>query len=88
MQWKKSLNSNIHDCCIECFSNIEYNSIELIKPALQDEDDEVKKNALIALYNLCGREILDKVIELPIYSIFLKQEAQDLIDEYEDSDEE
>ena len=64
------------------------NSIELIKPALQDEDDEVKKNALIALYNLCGREILDKVIELPIYSIFLKQEAQDLIDEYEDSDEE
>lgn len=54
-----------------------------IKPSLQDEDDDVKKNALIALYNLCGRDILDEVIEQPTYSEFLKKEAQELIDEYE-----
>lgn len=58
-------------------------SYELIKPSLNDEDDEVKKNALIALYNIRGRDILDEVIELPIYSNFLKTEAKDLIDEYE-----
>lgn len=60
------------------------NSYELIKPCLQDEDDEVKKNALIALYNITGRDILDEVIELPIYNEYLKTEAQNLIDEYEE----
>ena len=62
------------------------NSVELIKPSLNDEDDEVKKNALIAIYNLVGRDILDEVIELPIYTKFLKEEAQALIDEYEVDD--
>ena len=61
----------------------EEDSIELIKPSLKDDDDDVKKNALIALYNLCGREILDEVISLPSYSEFVKNEAQALIDEYE-----
>ena len=62
---------------------------EIIKPCLNDDDDEVKRNALIALYNLIGRDILDEVIELPIYSDYLKAEAKSLIDEYEteDSDE-
>lgn len=63
------------------------NSIKLIKPCLHDEDDEVKKNALIALYNLIGRDILDEILDLPTYSDFLKSEAQDLIDEYEEDDE-
>lgn len=63
------------------------NSVELIKPCLNDDDDEVKKNALIALYNLCGRDILDEVLELPIYSEFVKNEAQELINEYEEEDE-
>lgn len=73
---------------IEAIMNSEdENSIKLIKPCLQDEDDEVKKNALIALYNLMGRDILDEVIELPIYSNYLKQEAQELIAEYEEGDE-
>ena len=62
-------------------------SIELIKPCLQDDDDDVKKNALIALYNLVGRSILDEVIMLPIYSQFLKDEALELINEYEVDDE-
>ena len=63
-------------------------SVQIIKPCLNDEDDEVKKNALIALYNLCGRDILDEVIELPIYTKYVKEEAQALIDEYEVDDEE
>lgn len=63
------------------------NAADLIKPCLQDEDDEVKKNALIALYNLLGRDILDEVIELPIYTAYLKSEAQNIIEEYEDGAE-
>lgn len=64
-------------------------SYELIKNMLEDLDDEVKKNALIALYNMGGREILDEVLESSKYSDFLKEEAQNMIDEYEsDSDEE
>ena len=61
-------------------------SVELIRPSLKDDDNDVKKNALIALYNLMGRDILDEVISLP-YSDYLKKEAQDLIDEYETEDE-
>lgn len=57
---------------------------DTIKRCLTEDDDfEVKKNALIALYNLGGREILDEVISLPIYSSDLKEEAQNMIDEYE-----
>lgn len=70
---------------IEAIMNSEDEAaVEIIRPCLNDEDDEVKKNALIALYNLIGRDILDEIIELPIYSEFLKAEAQDLIREYED----
>ena len=61
---------------------------ETIKTCLlEDEDEEVKKNALIALYNLIGREILDEVVESPIYSDKLKMEAVSMISEYEDNDE-
>lgn len=57
----------------------------LIKEMLEDLDDEVKKNALIALYNMVGREILDEIVEdTAKYSQFLKDEAQNIIDEYED----
>lgn len=59
---------------------------ELIKNMLGDLDEEVKKNALIALYNLVGRDILDEVLEKSEYCDFLKAEAQGLIDEYEGDD--
>lgn len=60
-------------------------SYEIIKKCLdEDVNEEVKKNALIALYNLGGRGILDKVVSLPIYSDELKKEAISLIEEYED----
>lgn len=74
---------------IEALMNSEYEEApELIKKSLHDENDEVQKNALIALYNIIGRDILDEVISLPGYSNSLKKEAQDLIDEYEDSTDE
>ena len=62
-------------------------AVDLIMPCLKDEDDEVRKNALIALYNLIGREILDEVIMSTDYSSYLKNEAQELINEYEVQDE-
>ena len=72
---------------IEAIMNSEdEDSEKLIRPCLQDEDDEVKKNALIALYNLVGRDVLDEVIELPIYSDYLKSEAKILINEYENDE--
>lgn len=74
---------------IEALMNSEYEEAEeLIRTALHDEDDEVKRNALIALYNMVGKDILDEVISLPGYSEFLKSEAQNLIYDYEADDEE
>lgn len=91
----KALKSSLMDSspmvrinAIEAIMNSEdEDAAKIIKPSLQDEDDEVKKNALIALYNLVGRDILDEVIELPIYSDYLKSEAQDILEEYENGDE-
>ena len=74
---------------IEAIMNSESDdAIDLISPCLMDEDDDVKKNALIALYNLSGRNILDDVLSSSKYSTYLKNEAQDLIDEYEDDESE
>lgn len=58
-------------------------AFNLIKEMLEDLDDEVKKNALIALYNITGKDILDEVIEDKKYCNFLKEEANNLIEEYE-----
>ena len=63
------------------------NAYELIKPSLKDEDDEVKKNALIALYNIVGRDILDEVLESDEYGAYIKEEAEFMIEEYETDDE-
>ena len=66
----------------------EEEAVELIRSVLNDDNDEVKKNALIALYNLEGRSVLDEVLSVPEYSQFLKDEAQSIIDEYEENGEE
>ena len=72
---------------IEALMNSEYDeAVELIRTALKDEDEEVQRNALIALYNMVGRDVLDEVISLPVYSEFLKNEASELIKEYEDEE--
>lgn len=63
-------------------------AVETIRTCLlQDKDEEVKKNALIALYNLVGREVLDEVANGPNFSDSLKMEAVSMISEYEDNDE-
>ena len=70
---------------IEALMNSEYEEAEeLIRTALKDEDEEVQRNALIALYNMIGRDILDEVISLPSYSDFIKNEAKQMIEEYEE----
>lgn len=80
--------AQVRICAIEAIMNSEHEeSSKTIKPLLHDDDEEVQKNALIALYNLDGRDILDEVISLPSYKNALKEEAQNLLDEYE-SDEE
>lgn len=59
-------------------------SVEIIRTCLlEDSDEEVKKNALIALYNLVGREILDEVAQGD-FSDKLKMEAVSMISEYEE----
>lgn len=59
---------------------------DLIKNMLGDLDEEVKKNALIALYNMVGQDILDEVIEGSEYCDFLKAEARSIIEEYEEEE--
>ena len=59
-------------------------SYEIIKDCLlNDDNDEVKKNALVALYNMSDRKILDEVIANACYPDTLKIEANNIIKEYE-----
>ncbi len=88
---KKSLlepSGRIRISAIEAIMNLESpESYDLIYDRLKYDDDfEVQKNALIALYNLSDRKILDEVIAGE-FSKELKMEAQLLIDEYEEDDE-
>ncbi len=74
---------------IEALMNSEYDEApELIRKALHDSDEEVQRNALIALFNLQGEDILNEVISLPVYSKFLKEEAEYMLSEYVDNQEE
>ena len=60
---------------------------EIIYDCLQDKDDDVKKNALIALYNMRGRRILDEVLASPDFPDVLKFEAAAIIEEYEEDND-
>ena len=63
-------------------------AFETIKHCLEtDSDVEVKKNAMIALYNMSDRTILDEVINSPNYPDALKVEAVSIIEEYEEDEE-
>ena len=75
---------------IEALMNGDYpQAYEIIKNVLEnDSDKEVKKNALIALYNLSGRGILDEVIASDKYSDALKMSAVKILDEYENDSKE
>lgn len=62
---------------------------ETVKNCLEnDSDEEVKRNAMIALYNMSDRSILDEIINSPKYSDALKVEAVSIIEEYEYNEEE
>lgn len=80
--------SRVRISAIEAVMNLESSeSYDLIYDRLKYDDDfEVQKNAMIALYNLSDRKILDEVIKGE-FSQGLKMEAQALIDEYEEDDE-
>lgn len=88
---RKSLvdeSAQIRICAIEAIMNGEHpKAVEVIKPMLLDKDEEVAKNALIAIYNLDGRDILDEVISSADYNENLKDEAQNIIEEYENEEE-
>lgn len=73
---------------IEALMNSEQpQAFDIIKNVLEnDSDEEVKKNALTALYNMSDRKILDEVLSSPKYSDSLKMFAVEIINEYE-SDE-
>ena len=59
-------------------------AFETIKKCLyEDIDEEVKKNAMIALYNMSDKNILYEVIESDKFSDNLKNEAKQIIEEYE-----
>ncbi len=63
-------------------------AFETIKNCLDtDSDNEVKKNAMIALYNMSDRTILDEIIKSPNYSDYLKMEAVSILEEYENEQE-
>ena len=82
---KKILTVDGEKLAQEVSMNSEFDeAYDLIRTALKDEDNEVQRNALIAMYNMKGRDILDEVISLPGYSEFLKEEAKSIIEEYED----
>lgn len=57
------------------------------KVLVEDSDPEVKKNAMIALYNMSDRAILDEVIKSPDYPDSLKIEAVSILEEYESDDD-
>jgi len=88
---KRSLletSSRVRISAIEALMNMESSeSYDLIYDRLKYDDDfEVRKNALVALYNISDRRILDEVINGD-FDNELKMQAQDIINEYEDNDD-
>lgn len=73
---------------IEALMNLDHKeSYDLIYERLRYDDNyEVQKNALIALYNISDRRILDEVIKGD-FAHNLKMVAQEIIDEYEDNND-
>lgn len=89
----KALKSSLEDessqvriDAIEAIMNSDYpQAYDIIKKTLDnDNDEEVKKNALIALYNISDRRILDEVLASNKYSQDLKNTALEILKEYEE----
>lgn len=70
---------------IECIMNSkDKNASKIIKTKLDDKDNEVIKNAVIALYNLDGKDILLEIINDDKFNKIAKEEAEGLYREYEE----
>ena len=73
---------------IEALMNSEDERAEdLIRKMLDDKDEEVVKNAVIALYNIIGSDILEEILNSENFSQFAKNAAHEIYDEYETDDE-
>ena len=73
---------------IEAIMDSEHpDAYKVIKNCLDNDNNlEVKKNAMIALYNLSDRGILDEIIKSQDYPDQLKIEAVSIIEEYENEE--
>ena len=58
-----------------------------VKELLHDEDEEVAKGAVITLYNLTDRKILDEIIADEHAPYYCKDTAREIIEEYEKDEE-
>ena len=73
---------------IECLMNSECEeAYDIIKTKLEDSDPEVVQNAVIALYNLKGREALFEILKNEKMNEVAKEEANNLYAEYEENEE-
>lgn len=81
--------SQVRINAIEALMDSEHpKAYEVIKSCLEnDKDEEVKRNAMIALYNMSDRNILDEIIGSYKYSDVLKMEAVSILEEYENDGE-
>lgn len=61
---------------------------DLIWKMLYDTDEEVRKNAVIALYNLEGRDALIKIISDETLSVDCANEAQNVLLEVDEEEDE
>lgn len=74
---------------IEALSKTEDEQIApIIKDCLFDENEEVARSTVIALYNMLGREILVEIIDTENMPYVCKDEARAIFDEYENDDTE
>lgn len=55
-----------------------------VKRLLDDDDEEVAKGAVVTLYNLSDKRILDEIINNPKAKKCCKDQAQEIIQEYEE----
>lgn len=59
---------------------------DIIKTKIYDEDEEVIQNAVIALYNLKGKEALFEILKDEKSSNIAKKEADKIYEEYEENE--
>ncbi len=67
-------------------SNVD-EAFDLIWKMLYDTDDEVRRNAVIALYNLEGKDALIRIISDETLDVSCKEEAQDVLLEVDEDTE-